>query len=119
MRFIESLSCPIVPLNQSAFVVKTELQFGLNHFHSGLTKPPHWSILIFVSDWVTAILFDRYFHLVVFKLIDRKMILNLIFDKVQFGFISSIIQDRSGSYYRKERQLLLLPYVGLVPLVTM
>ena len=39
----------------------------------------------------------------------------MIFDKVQFGFISSIIQDRSGSYYRKERQLPVPPYIGLVP----
>ena len=31
---------------------ETELQFGLNNFHSGFwRKPPYWSILIFLSDW--------------------------------------------------------------------
>lgn len=43
----------------------------------------------------------------------------MIFHKVQFGFISSIIQDRSGSYYRKERQLRVPPYIGIVPFIGM
>jgi len=52
-------------------------------------------------------------------MVDENMILGqkMIFDKVQFGFISSIIQDRSGSYYRKERQLPVPPYIGLVPFI--
>ena len=88
---------------------ETELQFGLNNFHSGFwRKPPYWSILIFLSDW---------FNFAEFSLADENMIFRqkMIFDKVQFGFISSIIQDRSGSYYRKERQLPVPPYIGLVP----
>ena len=90
---------------------ETELQFGLNNFHSGFwRKPPHWSILIFLSDW---------FNFADFSLANENMISEekMIFDKVQFGFISSIIQNRSGSYYRKERQLPVPPYIGLVPFI--
>ena len=95
---------------------ETELQFGLNNFHSGFgRKPPHCSILIFLSDWFNLTDFAD------FSLVDKIMISGqkMIFDKVQFGFISSIIQDRSGSYYRKERQLLIPPYIGLVPFIDM
>ena len=86
---------------------ETELQFGLNNFHSGLTKATSLVDSNF-SFWLVA---DFSFV--------EKYGQKMIFHKVQFGFISSIIQDRSGSYYRKERQLRVPPYIGLVPFIGM